>query len=50
MNRLHRFRMFELLRDLKLICPTHYTKRILEIKRLYLEKYLEGGAGSVIEI
>ncbi|MCF8335725.1 MAG: MBL fold metallo-hydrolase [Bacteroidales bacterium] len=47
---LHGFRQFELFRDLELICPTHCTQHIKEIKRLYPEKYVEGGAGRVIEI
>lgn len=47
---LHGFREFELFRNLELICPTHCTQHIKEIKRLYPEKYVEGGAGRVIEI
>ena len=38
------------LRNLSLICATHCTQRKSEIKSLYPEKYLEGGAGRVIEI
>lgn len=40
----------ESLRELDLICPTHCTQYKLEIKSLYPEKYVEGGAGRVIEI
>jgi len=38
------------LKDLDLICPTHCTQYKSEIKSLYPEKYIEGGAGKVIEI
>ncbi|MFP4621829.1 MAG: MBL fold metallo-hydrolase [Bacteroidales bacterium] len=47
---LHGFREFELFRDIELICPTHCTQYIKEIKRLYPDKYVEGGAGRIIEI
>ena len=40
----------ESLKDLDLICPTHCTQYKSEIKSLYPEKYVEGGAGRVIEI
>ncbi|VUT28191.1 MAG: 7, 8-dihydropterin-6-methyl-4-(beta-D-ribofuranosyl)-aminobenzene-5'-phosphate synthase [Candidatus Syntrophoarchaeum sp. GoM_oil] len=40
----------ESLKDLDLICPTHCTQYAGEIKSLYPEKYVEGGAGKVIEI
>ena len=40
----------ETLRSLKLICPTHCTQYKAEIKSLYPEKYIEGGAGKIIEI
>jgi 7,8-dihydropterin-6-yl-methyl-4-(beta-D-ribofuranosyl)aminobenzene 5'-phosphate synthase len=40
----------ESLKDLDLICPTHCTQHKAEIKSLYPEKYIEGGAGRVIEI
>lgn len=46
----HGFDQFELLKDLDLLCPTHCTKYIKEIKELYPEKYIEGGAGRVVEI
>lgn len=46
----HGFDQFELLKDLDLLCPTHCTKHIKEIKNLYPEKYIEGGVGRVIEI
>jgi 7,8-dihydropterin-6-yl-methyl-4-(beta-D-ribofuranosyl)aminobenzene 5'-phosphate synthase len=47
---LHGFRDFILFKDLALICPTHCTQHKAELKRLYPEKYLEGGVGRVIEI
>jgi len=47
---LHGFNEFELFKDLGVICPTHCTKHIAEIKSLYPEKYIEGGAGKIIEI
>lgn len=47
---LHGFSEFELFKDLQLICPTHCTQHKAELKRLYPEKYIEGGAGRIIEI
>ncbi len=47
---LHGFREFALLKDLELVCPCHCTQHISEIKRLYPDKYIEGGAGRVIEL
>lgn len=40
----------ESLRDLDLICAAHCTRHQAQIKRLYPEAYLKGGAGRVIEI
>jgi len=40
----------ESLKDLDLICPTHCTQYKSEIKYLYPEKYIEGGAGKIIEV
>ena len=40
----------ESLKDLALICPAHCTQYKAEIKSLYPEKHIEGGAGKVIEI
>jgi len=40
----------ESLKELDLICPTHCTRYKSEIKSLYPEKYIEGGAGKIIEI
>ncbi len=47
---LHGFSEFELFKDLELICPTHCTQYKTELKRLYPKKYIEGGAGRIIEI
>ncbi len=47
---LHGFHEYELFKDLELICPTHCTSHKKEIKRLYPEKYVEGGVGRVIEL
>jgi len=40
----------ESLKDLDLICPTHCTQYKSEIKSLYPEKYIEGGAGKIMEV
>ncbi len=47
---LHGFNKFELFKDLGVICPTHCTQHIAEIKSLYPKKYIEGGAGKIIKI
>jgi len=47
---LHGFKEFDVVRDLEVICPTHCTQFKSEIKTLYPEKYIRGGAGKVIEI
>jgi 7,8-dihydropterin-6-yl-methyl-4-(beta-D-ribofuranosyl)aminobenzene 5'-phosphate synthase len=47
---LHGFREYDLFRDLEVICPTHCTQHIAEIRSLYPEKYIEGGAGRIIEL
>ena len=47
---LHGFNEFELFKDLGVICPTHCTQHIAEIKSLYPEKYIEGGAGKIIKM
>ncbi len=43
---LHDFTEFELLHDIDLICPTHCTRYIAEIKSVYPEKFIEGGVGK----
>ncbi|MBW2568034.1 MAG: MBL fold metallo-hydrolase [Deltaproteobacteria bacterium] len=47
---LHGFKEFDLIDNLKKICPTHCTKFIHKISELYPDKYIEGGAGKVITI
>jgi 7,8-dihydropterin-6-yl-methyl-4-(beta-D-ribofuranosyl)aminobenzene 5'-phosphate synthase len=47
---LHGFDQFSLFHDFGLICPTHCTEHITEIKELYPKAYIAGGAGTVIEI
>jgi len=45
----HGFRNFDLFKNLDVICPTHCTVHKAKIKRLYPEKYIEGGVGRVLE-
>jgi len=47
---LHGFNKFDLFKDLEFICPTHCTQHKAEIKKIYPEKCIDGGAGQVIEI
>ena len=47
---MHGFSEFELFKDLELICPTHCTQYKSDLKKLYPQKYIEGGAGKIIEI
>jgi len=47
---LHGFDQYHLFQDFQIICPTHCTKHIAEIKEQFPDKYIEGGAGRVIEI
>jgi len=47
---LHGFKEFSLLKDLDLVCATHCTQFKSEIKNLYPQKYIEGGAGKVIQL
>jgi 7,8-dihydropterin-6-yl-methyl-4-(beta-D-ribofuranosyl)aminobenzene 5'-phosphate synthase len=44
----HGFKDFDLLQDIDFVCPTHCTKHIKEIAKMYPKKYLEGGAGRVM--
>jgi len=46
---LHGFSEYALVKDLEMICPTHCTQHKAEIKALYPEKYIDGGAGKIIE-
>ena len=47
---LHGFREFDLVKDLDLICATHCTQYKEQIKKLYPEKFIEGGAGREITV
>jgi 7,8-dihydropterin-6-yl-methyl-4-(beta-D-ribofuranosyl)aminobenzene 5'-phosphate synthase len=47
---LHSFNEYELFKDIEVICPTHCTQHIAEIKALYPEKCIEGGAGKIINL
>jgi len=47
---LHGFNKFEILKDLEMVCPTHCTQNIREIRERFPKKYLEGGAGRIINI
>ena len=46
----HGFDEFTVLADVDLVCPTHCTKYINKIKKLYPDKYIPGGAGQIITI
>jgi 7,8-dihydropterin-6-yl-methyl-4-(beta-D-ribofuranosyl)aminobenzene 5'-phosphate synthase len=45
----HGFDQLEFFKDLEFICPCHCTKYMQEIKSRYPGKYIEGGAGTIIE-
>ncbi len=46
---LHGSTEFDQLKNVTKVCPTHCTKHIEEIKELYPDKYISGGAGAIIE-
>jgi len=46
----HGFRDFKRLEGLSLICPCHCTQYKSEIKHLFPENYIDGGAGMVLEL
>ncbi|MDO9548530.1 MAG: hypothetical protein Q7J65_06185 [Candidatus Marinimicrobia bacterium] len=46
----HGFREFDILKNVHKICPTHCTQHINEIRLLYPEEYIQGGAGKIIEL
>ena len=50
MGGLHGFNAFGLIQNLDWICPAHCTRHQAEIKKLYPEKFLEGGVGRVITL
>jgi 7,8-dihydropterin-6-yl-methyl-4-(beta-D-ribofuranosyl)aminobenzene 5'-phosphate synthase len=47
---LHGFDDYAVLEGLSLVCPTHCTRYIAEIKQTYPKAYVSGGAGAVIEL
>jgi 7,8-dihydropterin-6-yl-methyl-4-(beta-D-ribofuranosyl)aminobenzene 5'-phosphate synthase len=47
---LHSFNNFELLENLRLVCPTHCTQHINTINSRYPEKFVMGGVGQNITI
>jgi len=47
---LHGFDEYDLFKNLGLICPTHCTQHIAEIKSRYPNQYTQGGVGKIIEI
>ncbi len=47
---LHGFSEFELFKEMGLICPAHCTQHKTEIKSLYPDRCIDGGAGRIIEI
>ncbi len=46
---LHGFNDYKMLEDINVVCPTHCTQHIKEIKRYYPEKFAEGGVGKTLE-
>lgn len=46
----HGFDKYENLKGIQMICPTHCTQHISEIRSRYADQYIEGGAGAKIEI
>ena len=47
---LHGFSDFKLVESLKYICPTHCTQFKSEIESRYPDKYIDGGAGRIIDV
>lgn len=47
---MHGFDHYQLFEGLQMICPTHCTQHIAEIKKRFPDVTIEGGAGTVIEI
>ncbi len=47
---LHGFSEFDLLKGIDIICATHCTQFKAKIKSLYPDRYIEGGAGRIIDI
>jgi len=47
---LHGFSQFEAVKNLGLICATHCTQHTRQIRTLFSNVFVEGGAGQIIEI
>ena len=47
---LHGFDEFEVLQYIEKVCPTHCTRYIDEIEKLFPKKFIKGGVGTIIEI
>lgn len=47
---LHGFSQFDIIKDLELVCPCHCTQFKSVIRSLYPEKYIDCGAGKIINI
>ncbi|MBN2254296.1 MAG: MBL fold metallo-hydrolase [Deltaproteobacteria bacterium] len=47
---LHGFNEYGMIKNLELICATHCTQHISGIRSLYPDRFMEGGAGRVIEL
>ncbi|MEA3487252.1 MAG: MBL fold metallo-hydrolase [Thermodesulfobacteriota bacterium] len=47
---LHGFSEFDLLKGIDIVCATHCTQFKAKIKSLYPDRYIEGGAGRIIDI
>ena len=47
---LHGFNNFEVIHELPYVCPTHCSQYISDIKKIYPNKFIEGGVGKIIEI
>lgn len=45
---MHGFSQLELFNQMEIICPTHCTQKISEIKARYPQQYVEGGVGTTI--
>ena len=46
----HSFNNYHVINKLDFICPCHCTQHKREIKKLYPQRYLQGGVGKTIEI
>lgn len=45
---LHGFAQYNLLASLEMVCPTHCTQHIADIKAAHPDNYIEGGAGRIL--